>query len=95
MTLGGQLLVKALPALAAGTLRPRPQSEQGITFAPVPTPADWTMTTTLPAGWAWRFARGVAPLGGPLTVVTSDAVIPVTDGAGLVTPGTPARANHR
>ena len=33
----------------------------------------------LPAGWAWRFARGVAPLGGPLTVITCDAVIPVTD----------------
>jgi methionyl-tRNA formyltransferase len=79
MTLGGQLLVESLPALAAGTLRPRPQLAQGITLAPPPSPADWTMTTTLPAGWAWRFARGVAPLGGPLTVVTPDAVIPVTD----------------
>jgi methionyl-tRNA formyltransferase len=79
MTLGGQLLVLALPALAAGTLHPWPQSEQGITLAPPPSPTDWTMTTMLPAGWAWRFARGVAPLGGPLTVVARDAVIPVTD----------------
>jgi methionyl-tRNA formyltransferase len=79
MTLGGTLLVQALPALAAGTLHPWPQPQQGITLAPVPTPADWTMTTILPAAWAWRFARGVAPLGGPLTVVTPDAVIPVTD----------------
>jgi methionyl-tRNA formyltransferase len=79
MTLGGQLLIEALPALAHGALRPWPQSEQGLTLAPVPSPADWTMTTMLPARWAWRFARGVAPLGGPLTVVTSEAVIPVTD----------------
>lgn len=79
MTLGGQLLVAALPALMHGTLYPWRQPEQGITLAPPPSPADWTMTTTLPAGWAWRFARGVAPLGGPLTVVTTDAVIPVTD----------------
>ena len=79
MTLGGRLLVEALPALAAGTLRPWPQPEQGITLAPPPSPADWTMVSTLPAGWAWRFARGVAPLGGPLSVIAGGAVIPVTD----------------
>lgn len=79
MTLGGQLLVETLPALTAGTLHPWPQPERGITLAPIPTPADWTITAMLPAGWAWSFARGVAPLGGPLTVVTTDAIIPVTD----------------
>ena len=36
----------------------------------MPAAADWTMATSLPAAWAWRFARGVAPLGGPLRVVT-------------------------
>jgi methionyl-tRNA formyltransferase len=77
MTRGGELLVAALPALAAGTLNPQPQDEDGVTLAPVPSTADWTMVTALPAAWAWRFARGVAPLGGPLTVIAGGAAIPV------------------
>jgi methionyl-tRNA formyltransferase len=79
MTLGGQLLVAALPALAAGTLRPRPQPETGASQAPPPSAADWTMATSLPAAWAWRFARGVSPLRGPLAVIAGGAAIPVAD----------------
>jgi methionyl-tRNA formyltransferase len=77
MTLGGSLLVDALPALAAGTLQPRPQPSSGISQAPVPGPADWTMMSSLPAAWAWRFARGVAPLGGPLTAIAGGTAIRV------------------
>jgi methionyl-tRNA formyltransferase len=77
MTLGGSLLVEALPALAAGTLQPRPQSTEGVSQAPVPGPADWTMMSSLPAAWAWRFARGVAPLGGPLTAIAGGRAIRV------------------
>ena len=77
MTLGGSLLVDALPALAAGTLQPRPQPSLGISQAPVPGPADWTMTSSLPAAWAWRFAQGVAPLGGPLTAIAGGTAIRV------------------
>ena len=79
MTRGGSLLVDALPALAAGRLQPRPQPTQGVSYAPVPAPADWTMMSSLPAAWAWRFARGVAPLGGPLTVIAGGAAIRVVD----------------
>ncbi|MGH2615700.1 MAG: methionyl-tRNA formyltransferase [Thermomicrobiales bacterium] len=79
MTLGGRLLAASLPQLAAGTLQPRPQPSHGVSYAPVPTPADWTMLTSLPAAWAWRFARGVAPLGGPLTVIAGGLAIPVSD----------------
>jgi methionyl-tRNA formyltransferase len=79
MTLGGHLLVEALPMLEAGTLRPRPQPETGESRAPAPAAADWTMVTSLPAGWAWRFARGVAPLGGPLTIIAGGEMIPVAD----------------
>jgi methionyl-tRNA formyltransferase len=77
MALGGSLLVDALPELAAGRLQPRPQSSHGATYAPVPGPADWTMMSSLPAAWAWRFARGVAPLGGPLTAIAGGAAIRV------------------
>jgi methionyl-tRNA formyltransferase len=77
MALGGSLLIDALPALAAGTLRPRPQPTEGVSQAPVPEPADWTMMSSLPAAWAWRFARGVAPLGGPLTAIAGGTAIRV------------------
>jgi methionyl-tRNA formyltransferase len=77
MTLGGSLLVDALPALAAGTLQSWPQPSVGISQAPVPGPADWTMMSSLPAAWAWRFARGVAPLGGPLTAIAGGTAIRV------------------
>ena len=79
MRSGGGLLAAALPKLADGTLHPRPQPEAGVTLAPLPSPADWTMATSLPAAWAWRFARGVAPLRGPLTVIAGGAAIPVAD----------------
>ncbi len=77
MTRGGSLLVDALPALAAGTLQPWPQSSVGVSQAPVPGPADWTMMSSLPAAWAWRFARGVAPLRGPLTAIAGGTAIRV------------------
>ena len=77
MTLGGSLLVDALPELAAGRLQPQPQPAHGATYAPVPGPADWTMMSSLPAAWAWRFARGVAPLGGPLTAIAGGTAIRV------------------
>ena len=77
MTLGGNLLVDALPELAAGRLESRPQPSHGATYAPLPGPADWTMMSSLPAAWAWRFARGVAPLGGPLTAIAGGTAIRV------------------
>jgi methionyl-tRNA formyltransferase len=77
MTLGGSLLVETLPELAAGRLQPQPQPSHGTTYAPVPRPADWTMMSSLPAAWAWRFARGVAPLGGPLTAIGGGTAIRV------------------
>ena len=79
MAIGARALAAALPALAAGDLPPRPQSGEEATLAPFPTAEDWIMSPLLPAAWAWRFARGVALLGGPLRVVTSERVIPVAD----------------
>ena len=64
--LGGDLLVRVVHSLAAGTARPRAQDDARATRAPYPTAADWRVTTDLPAGWAYGFVRGVAPLGGPL-----------------------------
>ncbi|MCD6030110.1 MAG: fmt [Thermomicrobiales bacterium] len=79
MTLGGRLLVEALPALDAGALRLRPQPAVGGSVSPVPSTADWSISPLLPARWAWNFARGVAPLRGPLTVLAGGEAIPVGD----------------
>lgn len=79
MALGGRLLVDVLPAVEAGTLRVRHQPEAGVSLSPVPTAADWTISPLLPAAWAWSFARGVAPLRGPLTVLAGGQPIPVLD----------------
>jgi len=79
MVLGGELLVEALPLLATGQLVPAPQDDARATRAPVPTPADWLVPTDLPAGWAFAFARDVAPLGGPLAVRGPFGVVPVRD----------------
>ena len=79
MALGGELLVAALPPLASGRLVPVPQDDAGATRAPVPAAADWLVPTNLPSGWAYAFARGVAPLGGPLAVRGPFGVVPVRD----------------
>ncbi|HET7093701.1 MAG TPA: formyltransferase family protein [Thermomicrobiales bacterium] len=79
MTLGGRLLVESLPRLAAGGLEPVAQDDALATDAPAPAAADWLMATSLPAGWAWAFARGVAPLAGPLAVQVGRDVFPVRD----------------
>ncbi len=79
MALGGTLLVDALPKLAAGSLRPIPQDDAAATYAPLPSPADWLLPTSLPAGWAFRFARGVAPLGGPLAAQGRFGLLPVRE----------------
>lgn len=66
---GGALLVDTLRALAAGHATPRTQDDALATAAPVPTAADLTMPTNLPAAWAARFAHAVAPVYTPLTVL--------------------------
>lgn len=67
-TVGGELAGEALSRLAAGDIEPR--SQRGTpTYAPNPGPYDLTIPTDLPAGWAARFARAVAPVYAPLSVL--------------------------
>jgi methionyl-tRNA formyltransferase len=67
--LGGRLLVSAARSVLAGETPGAPQDDARASQAPVPGPADWIVPTNLPAGWAYNFVRGVAPLGGPLTLL--------------------------
>jgi methionyl-tRNA formyltransferase len=67
--LGGRLLVDSVCALAVGEVTFTPQDPVLATTAPLPTDADYLVSTNLPARWAFTFVRGVAPLGGPLELV--------------------------
>jgi methionyl-tRNA formyltransferase len=69
--LGGKLLVATVDAIRAGQTRPQPQEEAAATAAPYPDAVDWLVPTNLPATWAHNFVRGVAPLGGPLTLLVA------------------------
>lgn len=76
MALGAELLANAWPALTAGTARFVPQPPGG-SYQTAPAAADWFISPLLPAAWAWRFSRAVAPLGGPLAVLQDGVAIPV------------------
>jgi methionyl-tRNA formyltransferase len=69
MEQGGALLVEVIHRLHRGELHPVPQDDAQATDAPTPSTADFAVPTNLPARWAYRFVRGVAPRGGSLELL--------------------------
>jgi methionyl-tRNA formyltransferase len=59
-TLGGELLVRSLGALASGAARPQPQDETQATSFPWPSESDFVVTPAWPARRAYRFLIGIA-----------------------------------
>jgi len=61
--LGAEMIVEALPGIAAGTLRPRPQAAEGITYAHKIDKAEGRIDWTRPAAELDRLVRalGAAP----------------------------------
>jgi methionyl-tRNA formyltransferase len=80
---GARLLVRAVTGLSRGEIEPVPQDNNLATTktAPIPTDDDFLLPTDRDAAWAYRFARAVAPLEGPLAVhdLDSGKRIPVRD----------------
>jgi methionyl-tRNA formyltransferase len=74
---GAAMAAELLPQVLAGAATYTPQDNHAATYQPAPSPHDWMISSLLPAAWAWRFARGVAPLDGPLVVQAGGQVIPV------------------
>ncbi len=70
---GGELLARAVVGLATGALHPRPQDDAQASAHPWPSANDFVITS---AEWsaqrAYRFARGVADRGQPITLVAAD-----------------------
>ncbi|MGH2549727.1 MAG: formyltransferase family protein, partial [Thermomicrobiales bacterium] len=72
---GGELLLDSLeewPNLAA---QGRVQDERGATYAPTPTVADFRIPSDWPVERAFRFIRGVAPLGQEIEIFDASGQI--------------------
>jgi methionyl-tRNA formyltransferase len=70
---GARLLVEALEAIAAGSLRRTPQPHIDLPTAPVPTDADFVITRDWSARRAFNFIRGLGEWGRPMTIAVGDA----------------------
>jgi methionyl-tRNA formyltransferase len=97
-TLGAVLLKKSVRAIASGDAVRSPQTGEP-TWAPTPRDADYVIDPTWDTERAFRFARGVAGLGGPLQVRRSPSAEPepvadavtfwTDDGVTFLAPSTP------
>jgi methionyl-tRNA formyltransferase len=62
--MGAELLTEILPAWVGGEIEPRPQSQEGATYASKLEPADRTLDTRMPVGDFVNRVRALAPLPG-------------------------------
>ena len=72
-SLGGELLARAVGALADGSARPQPQDESQATAFPWPAEDDYLVTPAWPARRAYRFLTGVAQRPTPTRIALDGA----------------------
>lgn len=92
---GAEMTAHLVAGVITGAAHVLPQPDLAVTYQPAPTAHDWIISPLLPAAWAWRFAKGVEPLQGPLTVQTRGQLVPVRraiawDACGIPPDGRPA-----
>jgi methionyl-tRNA formyltransferase len=75
--LGGELLVRAIRALADGTATRTPQQAERASMYPYPAPEDFVVTPDRSARWAFNFLRGAAHWRGPLAIQVGEQRFPV------------------
>jgi methionyl-tRNA formyltransferase len=75
--IGASMTAALAPRVLSGDAVFHPQDDAAATYQPVPAAGDWIISPLLPAAWAWRFAKGVEPLQGPLVVQTRGKLVPV------------------
>jgi len=98
--LGARLLLETLPGYLEGRIRPRPQPEEGVTYAPLLKKADGELDFTQPAEALARRVRAFNPWPGaftlwkdrPLKIHRAHAAPLASPGAGvrLIVEGLPA-----
>jgi methionyl-tRNA formyltransferase len=81
-TLGGELLVQSLGALADGSARPQPQDESQVIACPWPSEDDLVVTPAWPARRAYRFLAGVAQRSEPVRLALDGATFIVHEALG-------------
>ena len=81
-TLGGELLVQSLGALADGSARPRLQDEAQATAFPWPSSEDYVVTPAWPARRAYRFLTGIAQRSTPARIALDGATFVIGEALG-------------
>jgi methionyl-tRNA formyltransferase len=86
---GAKLLAATLDGIAAGTLRPRPQPDHGISFAPKITVEDAGLRWSRPAVELDRVVRGCTPSPGAWTTFRGERlkITAATIDSGALAPG--------
>jgi methionyl-tRNA formyltransferase len=81
-TLGGELLVQALGALADGSAHPQPQDASQATSFPWPSEDDYIVTPAWSARRAYRFLTGVAQRSVPARITLDGATFVIREALG-------------
>jgi len=68
--LGAELLVRTIPAYATGQLIPKPQPQEGASYARKITKEDGRLVWSQPAPVLWRRVRGFSPWPGAYTYIS-------------------------
>jgi methionyl-tRNA formyltransferase len=81
-SLGGELLVQSLGALAAGSAHPQPQDETQAKAFPWPSAEDYIVTSAWSAQRAYRFLTGVAQRSQPALIALDGATFVIGEALG-------------
>jgi methionyl-tRNA formyltransferase len=88
---GAKLLADTMDGIADGVLRPRPQSTEGVSYAPKLTPELAQVDWTAPALRIDRLVRACTPAPGPWTTFRTERLklgpVRLANGAGPLAPG--------
>jgi methionyl-tRNA formyltransferase len=69
--LGARLLVRTIPEYASGRIQPRPQPEDGVSYAPKIKKEDGRLDWTQPSRALWNRVRGLLPWPGAFTFLST------------------------
>jgi len=69
--LGARLLVRTVPEYASGVIQPRPQPEEGVSYAPKIKKDDGRLDWNQPARALWNRVRGLVPWPGAFTFMAT------------------------
>lgn len=75
--IGAQLLLKTIPDCVAGNIKPRPQPEEGASYARKIVKEDGKLDWTQPARQLWNRVRAFTPWPGAFTLLAGETRLPL------------------